>query len=70
MSRGPADPIIDKNDPEFRGRCYTFGRPSLGAGIKKLDPVAYGMGASSSLSGYLISDAASPSHARFARSQR
>jgi len=61
MSRCPSDPIVDPNDPQFRGRCYTFGRPTLGAGIRKLDPVAYGMGASSSLSGYLITEAATPS---------
>jgi prepilin-type processing-associated H-X9-DG protein/prepilin-type N-terminal cleavage/methylation domain-containing protein len=63
MSRCPNDPIIDKNDPQYRARSYTFARPTLGvpSGVKSLDPTSYGMNAGSSLSGYSINDATSPS---------
>jgi prepilin-type N-terminal cleavage/methylation domain-containing protein/prepilin-type processing-associated H-X9-DG protein len=64
MSRCPSDFIVDKADTEYRSRSYTFGRPTLGAGaskVKKLDPTSFGMAAGSSLSGYNLSAATTPS---------
>jgi prepilin-type N-terminal cleavage/methylation domain-containing protein/prepilin-type processing-associated H-X9-DG protein len=64
MSRCPSDFIVDKADTEYRARSYTFGRPTLGTGaskVKKLDPAGFGMAAGSSLSGYNLSAATTPS---------